>query len=359
METLCPRGQQGPRGCLVGPGTRPPFGASKRKPNTSLHSNVPCPCPARLFAGLGPTAENREILQRDWKMLPPPAPPPHQSPWRLGPGLAKAARGPGSRAPGRPGSRAAGEDAGLGRPALPFPGPREPALPVLEHGCRRGHAPNGARGARGTAGWASQAQAPCRAPLSLPRPLWRCAGGRGRGPEGSPGPTGPQALPATPGPQAQRAPHARGLKAVLKSIPLGGTVAPQMWPPRRARPLPPPFVGRKTARPSPRSRFLLPSGVGSTGVLGELAGRPLGFQWGVTAYLQGHGKPHRPLGIPLHMSPGVPGHPCREQGPCNVCTAARLDSPRGLLGNQPQLSRGHPLGHRWRWHVARGPGIWP
>lgn len=34
------------RGSLVGPGSRPPCGASKRKPNTGLHCNVPVRAPA-------------------------------------------------------------------------------------------------------------------------------------------------------------------------------------------------------------------------------------------------------------------------------------------------------------------------
>lgn len=247
----------------MGPGTRPPFGASKRKPNASRHSDVPCPRPCATLPCPGPAADNQGSSAARLGNATSFRTPGHLP---LCPGASTAAgtggrprrrhRGPGAdlaahahATPPHP-TRTEGEDAG------PEPAPRawRPGASPACVGTWRPPRPRPQQrpGSPGAAGWASQA--PCTASVASAAPLevcWRPTGVRGAGPERSqrPRPT----LPATTGLQAQRAPQAQGPKAVLKMIPLGGTVAPEMRPPWRARPLPPPFVGQKRPSEAPEA----------------------------------------------------------------------------------------------------------
>lgn len=185
-ETLCRRAQQGPRGTLEGPGTRPPFGASTRKPNRALHSQGAMPLPCVPLPCLGPAAEKQEILQGAGKCC-----------LRQG-----ACHLP--LVPGFPGGWHCGPRRGHGVPGSPWPprpqGAHRPTW-LLQggQGCRswaRGPGPVASSacagtwrlrrprlqpplGSPGAARRASQPPGPACVPSGA---LWRCAAARAGGP---------------------------------------------------------------------------------------------------------------------------------------------------------------------------------
>lgn len=187
------------RGSLVGPGSRPPCGASKRKPNTGLHCNVPVRAPA--LRDSSPAGSRRRepgsapagLENATWFRAPATSPllPLLRGAWDLGPRVRAGVPGRPTRAPARregdyggPWARRPGLGAGsweLGAsPAcvvtwlLPRPRPQQ-----------RPGSPGRLGGQAGL----------LALPLWLRRPLWRGAGGL------------PACLPAPGGaPSALRAP---------------------------------------------------------------------------------------------------------------------------------------------------------
>ena len=120
-------------------------------------------------------------------------------------------------------------------------------LLVPQHGGCRGPAPR-VGSAAGLAARGSSVGEPGPEPhrVSLPHLLWRRARRPGSARESSEG--SKASPPPVTGTGLPHSIHRQGLEAVLKKLPLDGTVAPEMPSPLRARPLPPPFADQKRPR---------------------------------------------------------------------------------------------------------------
>lgn len=112
----------------------------------------------------------------------------------------------------------------------------------------------------------------------------------------------------------------------------------------------------KKPRRGPRSHPSSPSGVGSTGVLGELVCLPLGFWWGVRVYLRRTSQALHAPGDPSPRLSGSTSPPSRGTGSLECLYTCSRISLGVFWGPSPALA-GHRRIHRWRWHVAPGSGL--
>lgn len=275
-------------------------------------------------------------------MLPPsgrpPPPPGPRFAWRLGPRRATGASRPGLPvAPKAPGSPPA-DLAPARRARMPVLGqrPRTSSFPCLCWNMAAAEAtPPAATGEPGAARRASQAPGPACVPSGA---LWRCAAARqapGRRRRWDPTPSVPQTLPAGH--------HRPSLAGGTHPGAAGRAENDSAWwhcGSRNGAALecpasPSALCESKKPQRGPRSHPSFPSGVGSTGVLGELVCLPLGFGWGVRGY---PGRTCQTLHAPRgSFSPCLREYKSAVPGNRVPGTSVHLLThiPGGLLGPKP------------------------
>lgn len=249
MATGHSKGRVG-RSWGLGPGL--PLAPAKGSQTGLFPLSVPGPCPACLFPVWVQQQRNRKFSSGSGKWRTPATSP--LSRVSLAAGTRAHQGGIASRAPRGPLGPTGSLLAELAPPRRARMGvmgqkPRTGSFPCLCWKMAAAEAtPPAATGEPGAARRASQAPRTACVPLEATLELCGPQAGHGAGTErpGCPRPT----PPATTG-LPWFAPHTQGPQAALKMIPLGGTVAPEMRPPWRAWPLPPPFVTQKRPREAP------------------------------------------------------------------------------------------------------------
>lgn len=268
-------------------------------------------------------------------------------PWRLGPGRTRGQSRPGLPVgPLGPTGSLLAERAPARRARMGVMGrkPRTGSFPCLCWKMAAAEAtPPAATGEPGAARRASQAPRTACLPLEGTLELCGPQAGHGAGTErpGCPRPT----PPATTG-LPWFAPHTQGPQAALEMIPLGGTVAPEMRPPWRAWPLPPPFVTEKRPREAPGATPASRVGLAPLGCWGSWCvcfGLLVGSPSVPKEDIPGTARPRGSLSLSLLWGGRVEVPPPGEEGACIVRAPAH-GYPWGSSGAQPQLSRGTDSG---------------